>query len=264
MRTAELEEILNRLARVSRELNVLQVCSRAFEPVQRGRVIEAVGTLVKANGISVRLGELCRLFDAKTGFEGLAEVAGFTDGNVWLSPMGPIEGLSPSTQVEGTGQVHTVAVGDFLLGRTVNGLGSDFIDEGPGMPDASSTWAVSALAPAPLDRPPISQALSVGIRCIDGLMTVGQGQRMGIFAPAGCGKSTLLSMLCRNTAADVNVIALVGERGREVADFLEQGLSPNARRRSVLVVSTSDRPATERLKAAFVPTAYAEYFRSHG
>ena len=250
-----------------RGLNVsdtVNLTARWLQPVQRGRVIEAVGTLIKATGISVRLGELCRLSDVKTGFETLAEVAGFSGGNVWLSPMGSVEGLSPSTQVEGTGQVHSVAVGDFLLGRVVNGLGTAFLDQGPGMPGDSAVTKVWSEAPAPLKRPSIQHPLPLGVRAIDGLLTVGRGQRMGVFAPAGCGKSTLLSMLCRNADVDVTIVALVGERGREVGDFLDEGLDEQSRKQSILVVSTSDRPATERLKAAFVATAYAEHFRRQG
>lgn len=233
-------------------------------PHQLGKLQQAVGTLLRASGIRAEVGELCQLLDSRTGRQLKAEVIGFDGEVVLMSPMGSLEGLSNATQVTPTGQRHTVAVGDFALGRVLDGMGDQFLDEGPPMPAEAQRRAVGTGAPAALVRRPITQAMPVGISAIDALLTCGVGQRIGVFAPAGCGKSTLLSMLCRHTHADVVVAALVGERGREVGDFIHEALGPEARARSVLVVSTSDRPATERLKAAFVATVHAEYFAAKG
>ncbi len=231
---------------------------------QRGKLQQAVGPLLRASGIRAEVGELCELLDGRTGHSLKAEVIGFDGELVLMSPLGSLQGLSSATQVVPTGQRHTVAVGDFALGRVLDGMGECFLDEGPAVPVDAPRRAVSAPAPAALQRRPISQALPLGIKAIDSVLSCGVGQRVGIFAPAGCGKSTLLSMLCRHAQADVVVAALVGERGREVGDFIHEALGPQARARSVLVVATSDRPATERLKAAFVATAHAEHFAAQG
>ena len=229
-----------------------------------GRVQQAVGTLVRAGGLRAEVGELCRLIEPRSGRAVLAEVIGFEPSTLLLSPLGPLDGLSESMEVHATGRRHAVAVGDFLLGRVVDGLGEAFLDEGPAMPAVAERVDVQAPAPLPFSRRPIAEPLPVGVRSIDGLLSCGVGQRVGVFAPAGCGKSTLLSMLCRNARADVVVAALVGERGREVQDFVDEALTTQARSRSVVVVATSDRPAIERLKAAFVATAYAEHFARRG
>jgi ATP synthase in type III secretion protein N len=236
----------------------------ASTTLQRGKLQHAVGTLVRASGIRADVGELCRLIDGRTGREIKAEVIGFEGDSVLMSPMGSLDGLSGSTQVVATGQRHSVPVGDFMLGRVVDGMGERFLDEGPPPPPSAERRAVARAAPAALGRTPIDTALTVGINAIDAALTCGVGQRVGIFAPAGCGKSTLLSMLCRHAEVDVVVVALVGERGREVGDFINEALSEEARAKSVLVVATSDRPATERLKAAFVATTHAEYFAARG
>jgi ATP synthase in type III secretion protein N len=232
--------------------------------VERGKLQQAVGTLIRASGLRVDIGELCRLLDMRTGHELKAEVIGFEGETVLMSPMGALDGLSASTQVIATGQRHTVVVGDFLLGRVVDGMGSRFLDRGPALPQLGERRAVVLPAPSPFARKPIDTTLSVGINAIDAALTCGVGQRVGIFAPAGCGKSSLLSMLSRHADVDVVVVALVGERGREVQDFMEEALGPQARERAVVVVATSDRPATERLKAAFVATSYAEHFAAQG
>lgn len=236
----------------------------ATHTVQRGKLQQAVGTLIRASGIRANVGELCRLVDQRGGQEMRAEVIGFEGDIVLMSPMGPLEGLSGSTQVIPTGERHSVAVGDFLLGRVVNGMGECFLDEGPALPQAAERRVVSLPAPEPFGRRSIQEVLPVGVNAIDSMLTCGVGQRVGIFAPAGCGKSTLLSMMCRHAEADVVIAALVGERGREVQDFMAEALGETARQRSIVVVATSDRPATERLKAAFVATAYAEYFAARG
>jgi ATP synthase in type III secretion protein N len=232
--------------------------------IERGKLQHAVGTLIRASGLRADVGELCRLLDTRSGRELKAEVIGFEGETVLMSPMGALDGLSASTQVIATGQRHTVAVGDFLLGRVVDGMGSRFLDRGPALPATSEKRTVVQPAPSPFARKPIDTVLSVGVNAIDAALTCGLGQRVGIFAPAGCGKSSLLSMLSRHANVDVVVAALVGERGREVQDFIEEALGPEALQRAVLVVATSDRPATERLKAAFVATSYAEYFAAQG
>lgn len=232
--------------------------------VQRGKLQQAVGTLIRASGLRADIGELCRLVDPRCEREVRAEVVGFDGDMVLMSPMGSLEGLSGSTQVIATGQRHAVAVGDYLLGRVVDGMGVTFLDEGPPMPNGGVRRVVNRPAPEPFRRRAIEEVLPLGVQAIDAMLTCGVGQRVGIFAPAGCGKSTLLSMLCRHAEADVVVVALVGERGREVQDFMNEALGDEARPRSIVVVATSDRPATERLKAAFVATTYAEYFAAQG
>jgi type III secretion protein N (ATPase) len=231
---------------------------------QRGKVTQAVGTLVRAVGVHARVGELCRLIADDGRSEMMAEVVGFDGGAMLLSPLGPLDGLSGRTRVAPTGRCHEIAVGDFVLGRVINGTGTAFLDEGPALPSDAELRPVQPEAPAPLERPPIECAMDTGVRSIDALLTLGEGQRLGVFAPAGCGKSTLLGMMCRNASVDVIVVGLVGERGREVSEFIQDAIGPSARARSVVVVATSDRPPTERLKAALVATTYAEYFRERG
>lgn len=232
--------------------------------VQRGKLQQAVGTLIRASGLRADVGELCRLVDPRSKRELRAEVVGFDADMVLMSPMGPLDGLSGSTQVIATGQRHAVAVGNHLLGRVVDGMGEVFLDEGAPMPATGERRVVNRPAPEPFRRRAIEEVLPVGVQAIDALLSCGVGQRVGVFAPAGCGKSTLLSMLCRHAEADVIVIALVGERGREVQDFMNEALGQAARPRSIVVVATSDRPASERLKAAFVATTYAEFFAAQG
>jgi type III secretion protein N (ATPase) len=232
--------------------------------VQRGKLQQAVGTLIRASGLRADVGELCRLIDPRSKRELRAEVVGFDADMVLMSPMGPLDGLSGSTQVIATGQRHAVTVGNHLLGRVVDGMGEVFLDEGAPMPATGERRVVNRPAPEPFRRRAIEEVLPVGVQAIDALLSCGVGQRVGVFAPAGCGKSTLLSMLCRHAEADVIVIALVGERGREVQDFMNEALGQAARPRSIVVVATSDRPASERLKAAFVATTYAEFFAAQG
>jgi ATP synthase in type III secretion protein N len=236
----------------------------ALASVQRGKLRQAAGTVIRATGVRADVGELCRLVDNGSRHEIKAEVIGFDGETVLMSPMGSLAGLSNATQVIATGQPHSVAVGGFLLGRVVDGMGEAFLDDGPPIPALARRRIVASAAPAPMRRRSIDTALPLGITAIDALLTCGVGQRTGIFSPAGCGKSTLLSMLCRHAEVDVVVAALVGERGREVQDFIAEALGPGARERAVLVVATSDRPATERVKAAFVATAYAEEFAAAG
>jgi len=230
----------------------------------KGRVVEIVGTIVKAMVPDVHIGEICVLRDAGSNREVQAEVVGFSKQMALLTPLGDIYGLSPHTEVIPTGKSLMVPVGMSLLGRVLDGSGRP-LDEairGPLVPE--DFYPVYGNPPNPLCRKIISEPLSLGIRALDGLITCGVGQRMGIFAAAGGGKSTLLAMLAKGAAVDVTVLGLIGERGREVREFIEKDLGSDGLTRSVVVVSTSDRPSMERLKAAYVATAIAEYFRDQG
>jgi ATP synthase in type III secretion protein N len=234
-----------------------------FEPIPViGRVVVAVGVVLRVAGLRARVGELCILRDADARVERLGEVVGFSDSHTLVTPLGGLDGFSRGTEVHATGRAHTVVVNDSLLGRVLDGLGKPIDGLGPFEPGEQRP--VLMAPPHPLARKPISRAIATGVRAIDALFAVGEGQRIGIFAAAGVGKSTLLGMLARGTPADVNVIALVGERGREVRDFLEHNMTEADRRRSVIVVATSDRPAMERVKCAMVATTIAEHFRERG
>jgi flagellum-specific ATP synthase len=209
------------------------------------------------------VGELCWLSPGDGSRNGLwAEVVGFRDKSTLLMPLGVLEGLSPGWEVRATGMTHPVGVGPGLLGRVLDGLGRPM--DGLGKVDSDGTYPVNAMPPDALSRQRISAPLSTGVRAIDGLITVGKGQRIGIFAGSGVGKSTLLGMMARGTTADVNVIGLIGERGREVREFIEEDLGEEGLKRSVVVVATSDQPALVRIKGALVATAIAEYFRDQG
>lgn len=229
----------------------------------KGKVIQVVGTIIKASVPNVKVGELCILKTPWEDTEVWTEVVGFEKGAAILSPLGELRGVSSATEVIPTGDVHKVGVGDDLLGRVVDGLGrvtKESIEEkGEFIPETS--YPVFNDPPPAMSRVPISVPLSLGVRALDGLLTCGEGQRLGIFAAAGGGKSTLLAQIIRNTEAEVSVLALIGERGREVREFIEKDLGPEGMKRAVLVIATSDRSAMERLKAAYVATAIAEYFR---
>ncbi len=227
-----------------------------------GKVAEVVGTLVRATGLECVCGELCELRDRAGALLQYAEVVGFSSEHALLMPLGGTAGLSRSTLVIGTGAPLQVQVGDALLGRVVDVLGQPI--DGLSPVHCTETRSMMRAPPAPMDRPMIATALPTGVRCVDALMTLGEGQRMGVFAPAGTGKSTLMSMFARGAKCDVNVIALIGERGREVREFVERVLGEEGMRRSVVVCATSDRSSVERAKAAHVGTAVAEYFRDRG
>lgn len=229
----------------------------------RGRVREVVGTIIRAAAPSARIGELCTLSTPGEDFSLEAEVIGFSEGDVLLSPIGDLQGICSTTFITPTGDIHRVGVGHHLLGRILDGFGRP-IDGLPIQNEPEAYYPVYAEAPNALSRQMISRPLCMGVRAIDALLTCGEGQRIGIFAAAGGGKSTLLGMLAKNADADVIVIALVGERGREVREFIERELGPNWRERAVIVCATSDRAPLERVKAGFVATAIAEYFRDQG
>ncbi len=230
----------------------------------KGKVLQVVGTIVKAFVPGVKIGEICSLVNQDNQQTVLAEVVGFAQEAALLTPLGDLNGISSSTQVIPSGKTHSVPVGNGLLGRVLNGLGlvTDEATKGPFVPE--TYYPVYADPPNAMSRNPIDKPMSLGLRVLDGLLTCGEGQRLGIFAAAGGGKSTLLAQIIRNTAAEIVVLALIGERGREVREFIERDLGEEGLRRSVLVVATSDRSSMERLKAAYVATSVAEFFRDQG
>ena len=227
-----------------------------------GRITEVVGMLIKAVVPQVTMGEVCMI--KRPGTPLLAEVVGFTKEEVYLSPLGEMTGIGPSSEVIPTKMPLHIKVGPGLLGRVLDGLGHPLDLKTQGPLELEETYPVINAPPDPLTRQKIEEPLSVGIRCLDGVLTCGRGQRIGIFAAAGGGKSTLLGMLAKHAQADINVIALIGERGREVREFLENDLGEEGMKRSVIIVSTSDQAAQLRLNAAYVGTAIAEYFRNQG
>ncbi len=229
-----------------------------------GRVTQVVGTIIKAVVPSVKIGEVCILRDPGQNFEMKAEVVGFVRDAALLTPIGDMYGISAATEVTPTGRAHMVPVGDGLLGRVLDGLGQPLDEDTRGPLVADKFYPVFAEAPDPMTRRIIKDPMPLGVRAIDGLLTCGEGQRMGIFAAAGGGKSTLLAMLVKGAEVDVTVIALIGERGREVREFIENELGPEGMQRAVVVCATSDKSAMERSKAAYVATAIAEYFRDQG
>ena len=228
-----------------------------------GKVTQVIGLVIECKGPHVSIGELCYVCSRFENVEPIpAEVVGFREGNVLLMPIGEMEGIGPGCEVISAQRVLKVKVGPQLLGRVLDGLGEPMDGKGPLL--CKEEYPLQAAPPPPLERPRIKDSLYVGVRAIDGLITLGSGQRIGIMAGSGVGKSTLLSMIARNTEADVSVIALVGERGREVKEFIERDLGEEGLKRSVVVVATSDRPALVRIKGAMTATAVAEYFRDQG
>lgn len=235
-----------------------------FQPYRvTGRVKKVVGTIIHANAPAVQVGELVHLHNRETGLRLAAEVVGFLGREALLAPIGDTQGVSPTTEVIPTGRVQSVAVGEGLRGRVLNGFG-DFVDgrDDPFVPE--TYYPVYQSPPDPMKRRIIEKPLSLGVRALDGLLTCGEGQRMGIFAAAGGGKSTLLAMLVKGADVDITVLALIGERGREVREFIEHDLGPEGLKKSVIVVATSDKSSMERAKAASVATSIAEYFRDQG
>lgn len=230
----------------------------------KGRVTQVIGTIIKAVVPAVKIGEVCLLRNPGEDFEMKAEVVGFARDAALLTPLGDMYGISSATEVIPTGSAHRVAVGMGLLGRVLDGLGRPLDVDERGPLEASKFYPVFADAPDPLKRRIIEKPLELRVRALDGLLTCGEGQRMGIFAAAGGGKSTLMGMLVKGAAVDVTVVALIGEHGREVREFLEHELGEEGRRKSVIVCATSDRSSMERAKAAYVATAIAEYFRDQG
>lgn len=228
----------------------------------RGKTSQVVGLTIESVGPRVPIGELCYIKNASNGQMLPAEVVGFKGKKTLLMPLGDMEGIGPGSDVYASGKKLDVKVGYGLVGRVIDGLGQPLDDRGDLAYE--TTYPVVNQAPKPLERQRIREPLEVGVRAIDGLLTIGLGQRMGIFAGSGVGKSTLLGMIARNTSADISVIALIGERGREVKEFLERDLGEDGLRRSVVIVATSDQPALVRIKGAYLATSVAEYFRDKG
>ena len=237
---------------IVRQTNPMPLC---------GRVVRTIGLVVESQGPRARVGELCLL--SRDGEPPLPmEVVGFKDGHLLTVPLGSTAGIRPGDRIVAQGSVASAGVGDALLGRVVDGLGRPL--DGLGALRPSTEYPLQPAAINPLARDPISAPLGTGVRAIDALLTCGRGQRIGVFGGSGVGKSTLLGMMAKGTAADVAVIALIGERGREVRSFIEHDLGPEGLKRSVVVVSTSDSPPLVRLRAAYSATAIAEYFRDQG
>lgn len=237
-----------------------QLANRSFG-MKLGKVVKVVGLTVESIGPAAKLNDLCQIISLDGTVKVDAEVIGFRDDRVLLMPFGETTGVGPGSRVENTGEPLKIPVCDELLGKTLDGLG--FPLDGTVI-EASDFYSVEETPPDPMSRQLIDKELSLGVKAVDGLITIGKGQRIGIFAGSGVGKSTLMGMFARNTKADVNVIALIGERGREVREFIERDLGPEGMARSVVVVATSDKPALIRNKAAKTATAIAEYFRDKG
>jgi ATP synthase in type III secretion protein N len=227
----------------------------------RGRVTELTGLVIKASVPGVRVGEVVSIKShGRSGVK--AEVVGFQGDEVMLMPLGEPYGIGPDSEVIPTGRPLMIKCGDGLLGRVLNGIGEPM--DGKPLPGNLADWSVDRDCPDPFQRMRIERPLPLGVRCIDGLLTVGEGQRVGLFAGSGVGKSTLMGQIARNTQADLSVVALIGERGREVREFIEDAMGEEGMKRAVLVCATSDQPSLVRLRAAYVATAIAEFFRDRG
>lgn len=227
-----------------------------------GRVSQVVGLTIESIGPVVSMGCSCYIKADKYSKPVMAEVVGFKENKILLMPLGSMDGIGPGSIVEATEKPLSVNVGNNLLGRVLDGLGNPMDNKGP--LNCFLEYPTNNVPPDPLKRRRIKEILPLGVKPIDGLLTVGKGQRIGIFAGSGVGKSTLMGMIARNTSANINVIALIGERGREVREFIEKDLGEEGLKRSVLVIATSDKPALVRLKAAQAATSIAEYFREEG
>ncbi len=245
---------------ISKYMNAINSC----EPIKmNGKITQVIGLVIESQGPNVSLGELCYVCSRLNNVEPIpAEVVGFRQGHVLLMPIGEMQGIGPGCEVISAQKTLRVQVGKQLLGRILDGLGNPI--DGKGSLFTEQEYPLNAMPPHPLSRPRIKKILSVGVRAIDGAITMGCGQRIGIMAGSGVGKSTLLGMIARNTEADISVIALIGERGREVREFIERDLGEEGLKRAVVVVATSDQPALVRIKGAMTATAIAEYFRDQG
>jgi flagellum-specific ATP synthase len=244
---------LQNAARRVRETRVTETC---------GRVVQLIGLVVESEGPLAALGEVCRIQSARHDGETLAEVVGFRNHHLLLMPLGEIHGIHPGSEVIATGAPLKIGVGDALNGRVIDGLGNPIDGLGSIISDHSA--GLNLRPPHPLKRQRITDVFQTGIKAIDTFTPLGRGQRLGIFAGSGVGKSTLLGMMASQAEADVNVIALIGERGREVREFLERDLDERGRKKSVVIVATSNEPALNRVKGAFLAMAIAEHFRDAG
>lgn len=244
---------LDQLLQRARQTKVLE---------SRGRVVQLIGLVIESEGPVAAMGEVCRIESARHDGTTLAEVVGFRNHHLLLMPLGEVHGIHPGSEVIATGGPLKVPVGDSLRGRVIDGLGNPLDGRGPILADCEQS--LNLLPPHPLKRQRITEVFQTGVKAIDTFVPCGRGQRLGIFAGSGVGKSTLLGMMASRAEADVNVIALIGERGREVREFLEKDLDEAGRRKSVVVVATSNEPALARLKGAFLAMAIAEHFRDEG
>ncbi len=227
-----------------------------------GKIENIVGMSIEASGGHAAVGDICRIYNSETGTQVTAEVVGFKNDHILLMPYSEMHGISAGNFVRNTGGQLTLQVGEFLRGRIINALGQPIDGKGPF--EGGSSYCIGGGYINPLSRPPIRERMEFGVKAIDGMITIGKGQRIGIFAGSGVGKSTLMGMIAKNVKADINVIALVGERGREVLEFVEKDLGEEGMRRSILVVATSDQPAMLRMKCPSVATGIAEFFRDQG
>lgn len=245
-------------------LEQLLECIETADSYKRyGKVKQAVGLMIESKGPECSIGDVCKIYTKGDGPKAIkAEVVGFKDQNILLMPYLEAANIAPGSIVEATGESLRVKVGSGLIGQVVDAFGNPL--DGSALPKGLAQVSTDQAPPNPMKRPPIREKMAVGVRSIDSLLTVGKGQRVGIFAGSGVGKSTLMGMIARETAADLNIIALVGERGREVREFIEKDLGEEGLKRTIVVVATSDQPALMRLKAAYTATAIAEYFRDKG
>ncbi len=227
-----------------------------------GKIENIVGMSIEASGGRAAVGDICRIYNGEAGRQVTAEVVGFKNDRILLMPYSDMNGISAGNFVRNTGRQLTLRVGESLRGRIINAMGQPIDGKGP--LEGGASYCISGSHVNPLDRPPIRERMEFGVKAIDGMITIGKGQRIGIFAGSGVGKSTLMGMIAKNVKADINVIALVGERGREVLEFVQKDLGEEGMRRSILVVATSDQPAMLRMKCPSVATGIAEYFRDQG
>jgi flagellum-specific ATP synthase len=246
-------QIQSRLGNVLKNKSTLQMV---------GRITKVIGLVLESEGPKASIGEVCSIRDRIGNELSKAEIVGFKDGRILSMVLGDLNNISPGMQIVATGSALKIDCGDFLLGRIIDGLGKPL--DGKEEFIKSQKRSIYASPPNPLFRTRIKEPVATGIRAIDTMLTLGLGQRVGIFAGSGVGKSTLLGMIARNTSADINVIALIGERGREVREFIENDLGEEGMKRSVVVIATSDQPALVRVKSAMVATTIAEYFRDQG
>ncbi|MBU7592116.1 flagellar protein export ATPase FliI [Metabacillus halosaccharovorans] len=245
-----------------RAVDLVQAIDALDSYKRYGKVKRVVGLMIESRGPESSIGDLCYIYAGSNKAKIPAEVVGFKDENVLLMPYLQVTHISPGSIVEATEQPLTVKVGTGLIGQVLDSFGLPLNESS--LPKGLASVPTDQSPPNPMKRPPIHEKMEVGVRVIDSLLTVGKGQRVGIFAGSGVGKSTLMGMIARNTNADLNVIALIGERGREVREFIDRDLGPEGLKRSIVVVATSDQPALMRLKAAYTATSIAEYFRDKG
>ena len=247
------DTFLNKYSAVLRSAQTLE---------KKGRITQVVGLVIESQGPQAPVGEVCVLRDRAGKEVCKSEIVGFKDNKILSMVLGEARNIAPGMEIVATDKTLSIGVGNSLLGRIIDGLGQPMDGKGP--IEAAEIRSIYAQPPNPLLRKRIKEPITTGVRALDGMLTLGKGQRVGIFAGSGVGKSTLLGMIARNTTADINVIALIGERGREVRDFIEKDLGEEGLRRSILVVATSDTPALVRVKAPLIATTIAEYFRDQG